>query len=133
MNFITMYAKSESMKDSRKVFGELDQREIVSWNALISGYAQNGMSQEALQSFLSAIMESQPDQYTFGSVLNAVGAAESISLRHGQQCHSYLIKLGMSTDPIVSGALLDMYANRGSVGAFVNLREFSVRYQKEAR
>ncbi|XP_057967219.1 pentatricopeptide repeat-containing protein At4g32430, mitochondrial [Malania oleifera] len=114
-SFITMYAKHESMKDSMKVFEDLNYRETISWNALISGYAQNGQSQEALRTFFSAIMESQPNQYTFGSILNAIGAADAISLRHGQHCHSHIIKLGLNTDPIVSGALLDMYAKRGSI------------------
>jgi pentatricopeptide repeat protein len=114
-SFITMYAKFETMQDSLKIFEELNCREIISWNALISGYAQNGMSQEALYTFLSAITESKPNQYTFGSVLSAIGAAEDISLKHGQRCHSYLIKSGLGTDPIVSGALLDMYGKRGSI------------------
>lgn len=122
-SFVTMYAKFESMADSTKIFEELECREIVSWNALISGYAQNGLFQEALKTFLSARMELRPNQYTFGSVLSAIGAAESISLRHGQSCHCYLTKLGFNTDPIVSGALLDMYAKRGSISE--SLRVFS--------
>ncbi|KAK7843466.1 pentatricopeptide repeat-containing protein [Quercus suber] len=114
-SLITMYAKFEAIQDSLKIFEELNYREIISWNALISGYAQNGLSQEALCTFLSAIMESKPNEYTFGSVLSAIGAAEDISLKQGQRCHSYLIKLRLDTDPIVSGALLDMYAKRGNI------------------
>ncbi|KAK3210889.1 hypothetical protein Dsin_015595 [Dipteronia sinensis] len=114
-SLITMYAKLESMHDSRRIFEELNYREIISWNALISGYAQNGLFQAALLTFLSTIMESKPNQYTFGSILSAIGAAEDISLKHGQWCHSLIIKLGLNTDPVVSGALLDMYAKRGSI------------------
>ncbi|GAV63522.1 PPR domain-containing protein/PPR_2 domain-containing protein [Cephalotus follicularis] len=114
-SLITMYAKFKSMKNSMKVFEELDYREIISFNALISGYAQNGMSQEALRTFLLAVLESKPNDYTFGSVLSAIGGAEDISLKHGQRCHSYITKLGLNTNPIVSGALLDMYAKRGSI------------------
>lgn len=62
-----------------------------------------------------ALPELQPNEYTFGSILNAIGSSESISLRHGQWCHTYLLKLGLNFDPIVSGALLDMYAKRGSI------------------
>ncbi|XP_004288808.1 PREDICTED: pentatricopeptide repeat-containing protein At4g32430, mitochondrial [Fragaria vesca subsp. vesca] len=114
-SFITMYAQFESMDDSFKVFEELDFREIISWNALISGYAQNKLCQDALRTFLSAIMESTPNNYTFGSVLSAIGDAHDISLKYGQRCHSFLIKLGSVTDPITAGALLDMYAKRGSI------------------
>lgn len=114
-SLITMYAKFEFIQESRKIFEELGNREAISWNALISGYAQNGLFKEAFLTFLSAMKEITPNQYTFGSVLNAIGAAEDISLKHGQRCHSTLLKLGFSTDPIVSGALLDMYAKRGSI------------------
>ncbi|XP_057486541.1 pentatricopeptide repeat-containing protein At4g32430, mitochondrial [Actinidia eriantha] len=114
-SFITMYAKFESMEDSEKIFEELKYTEIVSWNALISGYAQNSSGQETLKAFLSATLELIPNQFTFGSVLSAIGATESISLKHGQRCHSSLIKLGLNTDPIVSSALLDMYAKRGNI------------------
>ncbi|KAK6248410.1 hypothetical protein QUC31_019975 [Theobroma cacao] len=114
-SLITMYAKFMLVQDSIKVFEELECREIVSWNALISCYAKNGMCLEALRTFLSAVTECKPNQYTFGSALNAIGSGEDISLKHGQQCHSHLIKVGFSTDPIVSNALLDMYAKRGSI------------------
>ncbi|KAL2553570.1 Pentatricopeptide repeat-containing protein [Forsythia ovata] len=114
-SFITMYGKFELMEDSIKVFEELNSIEIISWNALISGYSMNGMYQEAVQKFLSASMELLPNHYTFGSVLNAIASSESISLRQGQRFHGYILKLGLNTDPVVSGALLDMYAKRGSI------------------
>ncbi|CAL8166539.1 unnamed protein product [Prunus armeniaca] len=83
-SLITMYAKLESMHDSIKVFEELNCREIISWNALISGYAQNGLCQDALKTFLVATMESKPNNYTFGSVLSPIGDAQDIYLKYGQ-------------------------------------------------
>ncbi|KAL6221226.1 hypothetical protein ACLB2K_008978 [Fragaria x ananassa] len=44
-----------------------------------------------------------------------VSNAHDISLNYGHRCHSFLIKLGSVTDPITAGALLDMYAKRGSI------------------
>ncbi|XP_012570699.1 pentatricopeptide repeat-containing protein At4g32430, mitochondrial-like isoform X2 [Cicer arietinum] len=114
-SLITMYAKFESIQESKKVFEELNYQGTISWNSLISGYAQNGLYKEAFLTFLSAIKEIKPNQYTFGSVLNTIAAAEDISLKHGQRCHSHLIKLGLSTDPFVAGALLDMYGKRGNI------------------
>ncbi|CAI0389447.1 unnamed protein product [Linum tenue] len=127
-SLITMYAKFKSTDESKRAFDELDHREIITWNALISGYAQNGLSQAAIQTFLSAVTEVKPNQYTFGSVLSAIGAAEDVSLRHGKRCHSQIIKLGLNTDPVVSSALLDMYAKRGSM--FESERVFSEAPQR---
>ncbi|XP_076901710.1 pentatricopeptide repeat-containing protein At4g32430, mitochondrial-like [Bidens hawaiensis] len=114
-SFITMYAKFESINDSIKVFEEIENKVIITWNALISGFTLNKMFQEALKTFLETIVESKPNDYTFGSVLSAIASSESISLRYGQWCHSYLLKLGLNENPIVSGALLDMYAKLGSI------------------
>ncbi|KAK1413951.1 hypothetical protein QVD17_29688 [Tagetes erecta] len=114
-SFITMYAKFESINNAIKVFQEIDNKVIITWNALVSGLTQNKMFQEALKTFNFTIMESTPNEYTFGSVLSAVASSESISLTYGQSCHSYLFKLGLNHNPIVSGALLDMYAKRGSI------------------
>ncbi|KAK4765163.1 hypothetical protein SAY86_026253 [Trapa natans] len=120
---ITMYSKFNEMENASSIFEETTSREIVSWNALISGYAQNGMHQEALDVYFSIMEFYQPNPYTFGSVLSAIGAAENISLRQGQRCHSHIIRLGLDSDPIVSGSLLDMYAKRGSI--LESLRVFS--------
>ncbi|XP_047949859.1 pentatricopeptide repeat-containing protein At4g32430, mitochondrial [Salvia hispanica] len=114
-SFITMYGKFQIIEDCIKVFELIDERDIISWNALISAYSLNGMYQEALQVFSSASKELTPNPYTFGAVLHAIASSESISLRQGQRCHGFLKKLGLDIDPIVSGALLDMYAKRGSI------------------
>ncbi|GFP92860.1 pentatricopeptide repeat-containing protein at4g32430 mitochondrial [Phtheirospermum japonicum] len=114
-SFITMYGRFKLVEDCINIFEEIEYKEIISWNALISSYSLNGLYQEALQEFLSASKELKPNAYTFGSVLHAIASSESISLRQGQRCHGCIRKLGLNTDPVVSGALLDMYAKRGSI------------------
>ncbi|RWR72406.1 pentatricopeptide repeat-containing protein, mitochondrial [Cinnamomum micranthum f. kanehirae] len=113
--FITMYAKFKSMEEAKKVFDDMNYREIISWNALISGYAQNELCQEALDTFSLSLLESVPNSFTLGSVLGAIASAEAASLMQGRQCHCRIIKLGLSTDPYISGALVNMYAKRGSI------------------
>ena len=48
---INMYSKCGMLEKAREVFDELAERNVVSWNALISGYAQNGLGDEALKCF----------------------------------------------------------------------------------
>ncbi|XAR68988.1 hypothetical protein NMG60_11000419 [Bertholletia excelsa] len=50
-SLVSFYAKCGSMEDSFLVFNKLPERNIVSWNALICGYAQNGRGREALRFF----------------------------------------------------------------------------------
>ncbi|KAI3524489.1 hypothetical protein L1887_03145 [Cichorium endivia] len=112
-SFITMYSTFNSIQDSINIFKEIEQKVTISWNALISGYTQNKLFKEALTTFYS--MDSKPNEYTFGSVLSAIASSESISLRSGQCSHCHLTKLGFNKNPIVLGALLDMYAKCGSI------------------
>ncbi|KAI3687983.1 hypothetical protein L1987_81689 [Smallanthus sonchifolius] len=48
-SLITFYSKCGSMEDSLLVFNKLPDKNIVSWNSIINGYAQNGRSKEAIE------------------------------------------------------------------------------------
>ncbi|KAJ0987906.1 hypothetical protein J5N97_006262 [Dioscorea zingiberensis] len=114
-SLVTMYAKLGSTDDSSKIFRDIDHKEIISWNAMISGYAQSGLCEEALETFSSLLLHSKPNQYTFGSILSAISAVQTVSLTYGQRCHSRIVKSGLNTDEYVSGALIDLYAKRGGI------------------
>ncbi|KAL0916716.1 hypothetical protein M5K25_014248 [Dendrobium thyrsiflorum] len=113
---ITMYAKLSYMVGARKIFEEMENKEIVTWNSLVSGYAQNGLCEEALRMFSSATMHCEPNHYTFASVISAITSAQTIYLTYGQRCHCRILKLGLNTNEHVAGTLIDMYAKRGSIG-----------------
>ena len=36
---VDMYAKSGNMEDARQVFDKMSDRDVVTWNAMIAGYA----------------------------------------------------------------------------------------------
>ncbi|CAH1426479.1 unnamed protein product [Lactuca virosa] len=112
-SFITMYATFNSIQSSINIFKEIKHKVTISWNALISGFTFNKLFQQALTTFHS--MDSNPNEYTFGSVLSAIASSESIPLKSGQCSHCHLTKLGYNKNSIVLGALLDMYAKRGSI------------------
>ncbi|KAI3871167.1 hypothetical protein MKW98_015067 [Papaver atlanticum] len=50
-SLISFYAKCGLTEDSLLIFGKLQQKNVVSWNAMICGYAQNGRGKEALEFF----------------------------------------------------------------------------------
>ncbi|CDY12931.1 BnaA09g13430D [Brassica napus] len=74
---ITMYSRCGDIMDSRRIFDEMRvKREVITWNAMIGGYAFHGNASEALNLFW--LMKSNgihPSHITFVSVLNACAHA----------------------------------------------------------
>ncbi|CAL9209561.1 unnamed protein product [Musa hybrid cultivar] len=46
-----MYAKCGALGFARKLFDEMPERDVVSWNTMVSGYASRGMWEKAFQLF----------------------------------------------------------------------------------
>ena len=73
---IDMYAKCGSLKKAHEVFERLPIRNVVTWNAIIAGYAQIGMVNTVFLTFDKMIGENIfPNQVTFLSVLTACSHA----------------------------------------------------------
>ncbi|XP_042489682.1 LOW QUALITY PROTEIN: pentatricopeptide repeat-containing protein At3g02330, mitochondrial-like [Macadamia integrifolia] len=71
---VDMYSKCGNMQDSRLMFEKMPERDFVSWNAMISGYAQHGLGEEALKIFEKMQLENvKPNHATFVAVLRACG------------------------------------------------------------
>eukprot|EP01018_Ginkgo_biloba_P030030 Gb_09794 [translate_table: standard] len=69
---VDMYSKCGSIEDARHVFDKMADRNDVSWNAMISGYARHGHGEDALQLFCQMQQAGmKPDRITFVSVLCA--------------------------------------------------------------
>ncbi|KAK8473233.1 hypothetical protein PHAVU_001G085300 [Phaseolus vulgaris] len=69
---VDMYAKCGSIKEALHMFQEMPTRNCVTWNALISAYAQNGDGGLALRSFEQMVHSGlQPNSVSFLSILCA--------------------------------------------------------------
>ncbi|PKU81271.1 pentatricopeptide repeat-containing protein At4g21065 [Dendrobium catenatum] len=74
---VDMYAKSGFVQLARVLFEQLVEKRVVSWNAMISGYAMHGHADEALALFDKLRKEAilLPDNITFVGVLSACSRA----------------------------------------------------------
>ncbi|CAI0541206.1 unnamed protein product [Linum tenue] len=69
---IDMYANCGRIQLSRRCFDSMPRRNLVSWNALLGGYAMHGKTKEALEVFnLMQKSGQEPDFISFTSVLSA--------------------------------------------------------------
>lgn len=111
---VTLYAKCGRIEDAHKVFEKMPKQDIISWIALISGYAQSGHGKESLNLF-SEMLQTQvkPNQFAFSSILSA--CATLATLEKGKMFHAHMIKTGFDTDVSVANALVTMYTKCGSI------------------
>ncbi|XP_057501463.1 pentatricopeptide repeat-containing protein At4g35130, chloroplastic isoform X2 [Actinidia eriantha] len=111
---IDMYGKCGKVKFARKIFNHMSERNLVSWNAMIAAYVQNGHNSEALELFQDLWREPfNPDATTITSILPAY--AEVALLREGKQIHSYIMKLNIGSSTFISNSLVYMYAKCGDL------------------
>lgn len=100
--------------EARQVFDKIYDRDVVSWNSMVAGYAQNGHGDEALELYLQMqAAKVKPDSVTFAGILPACCGLSG--LEQGKMIHSYIVKSGLESDILVSNALIAMYGRCGSL------------------
>ncbi|KAK9131882.1 hypothetical protein Scep_011410 [Stephania cephalantha] len=115
---VVMYAKCGEFLDSWKLFDEIPERNVVSWNALFTSYMQNDCFGEAVSLFKEMILSGiKPDEFTLSNIVNACASAGDYD--QGRRVHGYLIRLGYDSDPFSANALVDMYAKLADIDAAI--------------
>jgi pentatricopeptide repeat protein len=107
-SLVLLYAKAGRITDARRVFdGTTAFRSLVTWNAMISGYAHAGHGRAAFLLFRE--MQDRPDEFTFASLLKSCGGLGAS--RQGAQVHAAMTARGFSaaSNAILAGALVDLY------------------------
>lgn len=75
-SLLDMYAKCGSLENAENLFCSMNEKTVVSWTTLISGFALNGKSQEALDHFDHMLNQGiKPNHITFLAVLQACSHA----------------------------------------------------------
>eukprot|EP01018_Ginkgo_biloba_P026601 Gb_41454 [translate_table: standard] len=109
-NLVSMYVKCGDMASARQVFDKMRDRDKVSWTAMIAGYAENGMAEEALKLFYRMRRaRMKANQFTFVGILTACASLEA--LEPGKQAHAWIVKKGFMANMYLGSTLVDLYAN----------------------
>ncbi|KAK1604345.1 hypothetical protein QYE76_028018 [Lolium multiflorum] len=110
-----MYAKCRRPGDARRVFDRMPVRDRVAWNALVAGYARNGLAGAAMEMVVR--MQEQdgerPDSVTLVSVLPACADAQALGAC--REVHAFAVRGGFDELVNVSTAILDVYCKCGAV------------------
>ena len=117
---VAFYAKCNEIGASRRVFDMISEKDIVTWNSMISGYAINGCADDALVLFHNMLQVQgdtvyAPDSATLVAILPA--CAQAAAIQEGLWIHSYVIKSGIELDATLGSGLIAMYANCGRLNS----------------
>lgn len=111
-SLVNMYGKCGRLETARSVFDTMLQRNVVSWNAMLSAYSQHGKGKEACQ--LCNHMQHEgvvPNYVTFASLLDA--CASQALLAEGKGIHDLCVYYGVELHIVVTTALVNMYSKCG--------------------
>ncbi|KAL6545943.1 hypothetical protein OROGR_009817 [Orobanche gracilis] len=144
-SILDVYSKCGELGDARRLFDEMEKRDVLSWTTLVSGYAQSGDMKSA-QEIFDAMPERNSVTWTSliaGYAHNGMGChsimlfkkmvtlnvepdqftyssclfacASVISPGPGTQLHSHLITAGIRPSVVVLSSLIDMYSKCGNL------------------
>ncbi|KAF6173606.1 hypothetical protein GIB67_022965 [Kingdonia uniflora] len=111
-SLIDMYSKCIGIKESRRVFDEMTEKDVIAMNTMVSGLCRCGLTMEAMGLFQNMSNRDIGFWNSLISVLarNSEGAAVLVN---GKQFHGMVIKHGFGMYRPIGNAILDMYVKCG--------------------
>ncbi|KAJ8765024.1 hypothetical protein K2173_010497 [Erythroxylum novogranatense] len=142
-SLVDAYSKCWEMDGARRLFNEMNVKDVLTWTTMVSGYVQSG-NIEAASEIFDLMPEKNPVSWTAlisGYVRHGLAhkaldlftkmmtfrippdqftfssclcaCATISSLRHGKQLHGYLLRMNFRPNTIVVSSLIDMYSKCG--------------------
>ncbi|KAL5146607.1 Pentatricopeptide repeat-containing protein [Glycine soja] len=120
ISLMSLYIQCGSMLLGKLIFDKMENKSLVCWNVMITGFSQNELPCEALDTFRQMLSGGIKPQEI--AVTGVLGACSQVSaLRLGKEVHSFALKAHLSEDAFVTCALIDMYAKCGCMEQSQNI------------
>ncbi|MED6130543.1 hypothetical protein PIB30_002140 [Stylosanthes scabra] len=115
-SLITLYSKSGQWQQALSIFQSMDpaMRDLVSWTAIVSCFANHRMHRHSLSTFIQMLRTTDfyPNEFSFTALLRSCSNAEFFST--GLAVFGFLLKTGyLDADVCVGCALIDMFVKGG--------------------
>lgn len=119
---VSMYAKCGCLEDARKMFGEMSDRNLYAWSAMIGACSRERRWREVADLFYFMMQDGVlPDSFLFPKILQA--CANCGDFEAGKLIHSLVVRLGMSCSIRVNNSILAVYAKSGKMSSARNFFE----------
>jgi pentatricopeptide repeat protein len=106
---VNIYAKCGFLEKAKEVFEKLPSRNVVIWNALLTGYVEHELFEESLEGFKK--MQSEgifPDAVTYVCILKSLCNMDMLGA--ARDLHAEIVRRDLLfTNPFLASALIDMY------------------------
>lgn len=112
---ITYYSRCDDLVSARRMFDVMPERDLVSWNSMISGYSQSGFYEECKKLYreMLDLVEFRPNEVTVVSILQACAYSSDLIL--GLEVHKYVIQNHITMDLSICNSIVALYAKCGSL------------------
>lgn len=112
---LRLYVEGGCFREALQVFDEMPQRNVVSWNSLITGLVKKDGVFEAIDAF--RIMQRKGMGFSWVTLTTILPVCARVTaLASGKEIHSVIMKSTATPDIPVLNSLLDMYAKCGGMG-----------------
>ncbi|PIN00697.1 hypothetical protein CDL12_26805 [Handroanthus impetiginosus] len=127
---ITLYSRCEDLVHAYILFRSVEAKNIITWNSIISGFAQWNSSGEATFLFREMLHTGiKPNYVTLAGILPL--CARVANLQHGKEFHCYIARRKEFHGYLLLwNALIDVYARSGRVS--VARRLFDLLEKRDA-
>lgn len=109
VNMLAACVKFRDIETARQIFDRMVCATLSSWNAILSGYSQNGNHKEAVRLFREMQFQGvQPDRTTLSIILSS--CAGMGLMEGGKQVHAVSLRARFDNDIYVASGLIGMYS-----------------------
>ncbi|KAE8037377.1 hypothetical protein FH972_009966 [Carpinus fangiana] len=118
---VTMYSRCGRIEEAQKVFDMIYEKDLISWNAIMAGYAQNGQGRKVIDIFENMLkMKCSPDHISYVSVLS--GCSHSGLITEGKHYFYSMTKdFGISPTSEHFACMVDLLGRAGLLEEAKNL------------
>ncbi|GAU12432.1 hypothetical protein TSUD_229660 [Trifolium subterraneum] len=124
---ITMYSRCGDLNHAYMLFRKMDEKGLITWNAMLSGFAHMNRAEEVSFLFREMLHEGvEPNFVTIASVLPLCARIENI--QHGKEFHCYMVKRQeqFGGHLLLWNSLVEMYSSEEFLSPEEDFEEMNV-------
>lgn len=116
---VSMYSKCGLVSnDAYAAFVSINQKDVVSWNAIIAGFAENAYVDDAFKLFSLMLKgPTEPNCITIATILPVCASLDkNVAYRHGKEIHCYVVQhTELVANVFVCNSLVSFYLRFGKM------------------